>query len=178
MDLLNQTLNGFSNHISDLPISFNSDILETNLINITLLVGGVVYLLNDVLTASLTERQQKILGAIQESDERLQEAVARLDESEKQLTQAQIVIDSIKADAETTAKQVKAAILNDGKSEIERLTSAAKSQITTVEAKIRKQITDYVVALALQRVTAQLEGKLNSNVQQQIIDRNISKLGD
>jgi hypothetical protein len=59
MDLLNQTLNGFSNHISDLPISFNSDILETNLINITLLVGGVVYLLNDVLTASLAERQQK-----------------------------------------------------------------------------------------------------------------------
>ena len=61
MDLLNQTLNGFTNHISDLPISFNSDILETNLINITLLVGGVTYLLNDVLTASLAERQQKIL---------------------------------------------------------------------------------------------------------------------
>jgi F0F1-type ATP synthase membrane subunit b/b' len=43
---------------------------------------------------------------------------------------------------------------------------------------VRKQISDYVVALALQRVTSQLEGKLNSNVQQQIIDRNISKIGD
>jgi len=77
-----------------------------------------------------------------------------------------------------TAQQVKAGIINDGKTEIERLTSTAKSQITTIEAKIRKQITDYVVALALKRVTVQLEGKLKSNLQQQIIDRNISKLGD
>jgi len=178
MDLLNQTLNGFSEHISDLPISINPDILETNLLNISLLLGGVIYLGNNVLTASLAERQQKILGAIQESDERLQEAVTRLTESEKQLAQAQIVIESIKEDAKKTAQQVKAGILNDGKSEIERLTSTAKSQITTIEAKIRKQITDYVVALALKRVTVQLEGKLKSNLQQQIIDRNISKLGD
>jgi F-type H+-transporting ATPase subunit b len=178
MDLLNQTLNGFSEHISDLPISINPDILETNLLNISLLLGGVIYLGNNVLTASLAERQQKILGAIQESDERLQEAVTRLTESEKQLAQAQIVIESIKEDAKKTAQQVKAGILNDGKTEIERLTSTAKSQITTIEAKIRKQITDYVVALALKRVTVQLEGKLKSNLQQQIIDRNISKLGD
>ena len=178
MDLLNQTLNGFSEHISDLPISINPDILETNLLNISLLLGGVIYLGNNVLTASLAERQQKILVAIQESDERLQEAVTRLTESEKQLAQAQIVIESIKEDAKKTAQQVKAGILNDGKTEIERLTSTAKSQITTIEAKIRKQITDYVVALALKRVTVQLEGKLKSNLQQQIIDRNISKLGD
>ena len=178
MDLLNQTLNGFSEHISDLPISINPDILETNLLNISLLLGGVIYLGNNVLTASLEERQQKILGAIQESDERLQEAVARLTESEKQLAQAQIVIESIKEDAKKTAQQVKAGIINDGKTEIERLTSTAKSQIGTIESKVRKQISDYVVALALKRVTLQLEGKLNANLQQQIIDRNISKLSD
>jgi len=177
MDLLNQTLNGFSEHISDLPISFNPDILETNLLNISLLLGGVIYLGNNVLTASLTERQQKILGAIQESDERLQEAITRLAESEKQLAQAQLIIASIKEEAQKTAQQVKAGILSDGKTEIERLTLTAKSQISTIEAKIRKQISDYVVALALKRVTLQLEGKLKSNLQQQIIDRNISQLG-
>ena len=52
------------------------------------------------------------------------------------------------------------------------------SQIGTIEAKVRKQISDYVVALALKRVTLQLEGKLTSSLQQQIIDRNISKLSD
>jgi F0F1-type ATP synthase membrane subunit b/b' len=87
-----------------------------------------------------------------------------------------MVIESIGKDAQTTAQQVKSTILTDGKSEIERLTSAAKSQIGTIEARVRKQITDYVVTLALQRITMQMEGKLNSSLQQQIIDRNISKL--
>mgnify|MGYP001294399600 CR=1 FL=1 len=104
--------------------------------------------------------------------------IPMMKDREKQLEQAQIVIDSIKTDAEKTAMQVKSAILNDGKAEIERLTASAKSQVTTIEAKVRKQISDYVVTLALQRVTLQLEGKLNSNLQQQIIDRNISKLSD
>ena len=83
-----------------------------------------------------------------------------------------------KKDAETTARQVKSNILTEGKMEIERLTATAKSQIGTVEARVRKQISDYVVTLALKRVTLQLEGKLNPSLQQQIIDRNISKLGD
>jgi len=151
-------------------------ILEANLINLTILVSGLVYLISNALSESLVERQEKILGAIQESEERLQQAIVKLAESEKQLEQAQIVIESIKKDAESTAKQVKSAVLSDGKAEIERLTMSAKSQISTIEAKIRKQISDYVVTLALQRVNTQLEGKIGPKIQQQIIDRNISKL--
>jgi F-type H+-transporting ATPase subunit b len=175
MDLFNQTLNGFSTHLA---VSFNPDIFETNVINITILLGGIFYLGSNALSESLSERQEKIMGSIQEAEERLKEADARLAESEKQLEQAQLVIDSIKTDAETTARNVKSGILTDGKNEIERLTSTAKSQIGTIEAKVRKQISEYVVTLALKRVTLQLEGKLNSKLQQQILDRNISKLGD
>ncbi len=175
MDLLNQTLNSFSTQISE-GVSLNTDIFEANLINLILLGGGLFYLLSGVLSESLSERQQKILGAIQESEERLQEATTRLTESETQLAQAQMVIESIKTDAQQTASQVKSTILTDGKSEIERLTATAKAQIGTIEARVRKQISDYVATLALQRITAQLEGKLNSSLQQKIIDRNISKL--
>jgi len=176
MDLLNQTLNSFSTQISDGGVSFNGDIFEANLVNLVLLDGGIFYLLSGALSESLSERQQKILGATQESEERLQEATTRLTESETQLAQAQMVIESIKTDAQQTASQVKSTILTDGKSEIERLTATAKAQIGTIEARVRKQISDYVATLALQRITAQLEGKLNSSLQQKIIDRNISKL--
>ena len=175
MDLLNQTLNSFSTQIAE-GISFNPDIFEANLVNLIILVGGLFYLLSGALSESLSERQQKILGAIQESEERLEEATKKLADSETQLAQAQIVIESIGKDAEVTAQQVKSTILTDGKSEIERLTDAAKGQIVTIEARVRKQISDYVVTLALKRITMQLEGKLNSSLQEQIIDRNISKL--
>jgi F-type H+-transporting ATPase subunit b len=176
MDLLNQTLNSFSTQISDQGVTLNTDIFEANLINLIILVGGLFYLLSGALSESLSERQQKIIGALQESEERLQEATKRLSDSEAQLAQAQLAIESIEKDAQVTASQVKSTILTDGKAEIERLTSAAKSQIGTIEARVRKQISDYVVTLALKRITMQLEGKLNSGLQQQIIDRNISKL--
>ena len=175
MDFLNQTLDGFSTHLA---VSFNPDIFESNVINLTILVGGIFYLGSNALSESLSERQEKIMGAIKEAEERLEQATVRLAEGEKQLEQAQLVIESINKDAETTARNVKSSILTDGKTEIERLTSTAKAQIGTIEARVRKQISEYVVTLALKRVTLQLEGKLNSNLQQQILDRNISKLGD
>jgi|TARA_B100000459_G_scaffold114869_1_gene68062 F-type H+-transporting ATPase subunit b len=178
MNLFNQTLEGCAIQIADSGVGFNPDLFESNVVNLALLVGGIFYLGSNALSTSLNERQQKIVGAIQESEERLQQAVAKLEESEKQLADAQLVIATIRTDAEATASQVKSALLNEGKAEIERLTVVAKLQIGTIESKIRKQISDYVATLALQRVTFQLEGKLNSNLQNQIIDRNISKLGD
>jgi F-type H+-transporting ATPase subunit b len=177
MHLFTQTLNGFSGQVADLSIGLNTDIFEANLVNLVLLTGGVFYLGSNALSESLVERQQKILGAIQESEERLQQAIVRLDESETQLQQAQLVIESIKKDAASTASVVKSGILTDGKNEIERLTASAKAQIGTIESKVRKQISDYVATLALQRVTLQLEGNIGSNLQKQIIDTNISKLG-
>jgi F0F1-type ATP synthase membrane subunit b/b' len=156
-----------SAQISGLLVDFykifdqSSHILETNVINITILLGGIIYLGSNALSASLSKRQQKIVGAIQEAEERLQQAINRLNKSEIQSDQAEIVSDSIKTYAEKTAVQVKSDILNDGKVEIERLTSSVKSQITTIEAKVRKQISDYVVTLALKRLTLQLEGNLN-----------------
>ena len=178
MDLLNQTLNSFSIQIAEGGWSLNLDIFEANLVNLVLLDGGLFYLLSGALSESLSERQQRILGAIQESEEKLQEATTRLTEGETKLAQAQIVIESIQKDAQQTAAQVKSTILTDGKAEIERLTAAAKLQIGTIENRVRKQISDYVATLALQRITMQLEGKLNSSLQQQIIDRNISKLAE
>jgi F-type H+-transporting ATPase subunit b len=178
MDVLNQTLNSFSTQISDGGVSLNFDIFEANLINLALLDGGLFYLLSGALSESLSERQQKILGAIQESEGKLEEAQTRLTESETKLAQAQIVIESIQKDAEQTAAKVKNSILTDGKTEIERLTATAKTQIRTIESRVRKQISDYVATLALQRITLLLEGKLNLSLQKQIIDKNISKLAE
>lgn len=171
-------LSQISTQLSEGGVSLNTDIFEANLINLLILGGALFYLLGGALSDSLLERKEKILGAIQESEERLQDAQTRLTESETQLAQAQIVIVSIGKDAEVAAQNVKAAILTDGKEEIERLTGAAKVQISTIESRVRKQISDFVITLALKRITTQLEGKLTSNLQEQIIDRNISKLAE
>jgi F-type H+-transporting ATPase subunit b len=177
MHLFTQTLNNATNLLAEKgSLGFNLDIFEANLVNLFILGGGIFKLGSTALSESLVERQKKVVGAIQESEERLAQAVAKLEESEKQLAQAQLVIAALKEDALTTAKQVKNGIFMDGKIEIERLAASAQSQVVTIETRVRKEVSNYVGTLALQRVTLQLEGKLKPKVQGQIIDYNISKL--
>ena len=59
MHLFNQTINSFSSQVADLPISFNPDIFEANLVNLVLLTGGVFYLGSNALSESLTEQHEK-----------------------------------------------------------------------------------------------------------------------
>jgi F-type H+-transporting ATPase subunit b len=176
MNLFHQALDSFSSLISDVSVSFNPDIFESNIINLTILVSGLVYLINDALSQALSKRQEIIITAIQESEERLQQSILRFTESEKKLAQAQLVIDSIKKDTEALAIQVKASILTGGALEIKRLTATVDSQLITLEAKVRKQIYDHVVTLALESVTLQLEGKITTRVHQRLINNNISNI--
>lgn len=169
-------LNNFSEQVADAAISFNPDIFESNLINISILVGGLIYLLSDILSEGLAGRKQEILFTIQDAETRLAQATARLDEVEKQLAQAEMVVTSLVADAQKNGEKIRSAILVDGQAETERLQSSIQSQVKTIEARVRKQVLDYAVNLALERVTLQLEGELPSSVQQSIIDKNISKL--
>ena len=130
MYLLNQTINSFSIQVAD--VGLNLDIFETNIVNLLLLGGGIFYLGSQALSESLIDRQERILNTIQDSEERLKAAILRLEESEKQLTQSSLAVASLKTDAEATAKQVKSVILTEGKSEIERLSSMAKAQVTNM----------------------------------------------
>lgn len=156
---------------------FNPNFLESNVINIAILLSGVVYLGRNFLTSALESRQQKVAEAIQESEERLQQANTRLIEAEKQLTESQIVIDQIKKEAESTARKVKETILAQGKLDIERLTNNGKSSIEKAEIQIKKQIQQHISNLALERVSVQLKTYLKPNLQSKLIDTNISQLG-
>lgn len=156
---------------------FNPNFLESNVINIAILLSGVVYLGRNFLTSALESRQQKVAEAIQESEERLQQASKRLLEAEKQLVEAKLVIEQIKKDAELTARKVKETILAQGKFDIERLTNNGKSSIEKAEIQIRKQIQQHITSLSIQRVSVQMKSYLTSNLQSKLIDNNISQLG-
>mmetsp|Transcript_16604 Transcript_16604/g.34053 ORF Transcript_16604/g.34053 Transcript_16604/m.34053 type:complete len:94 (+) Transcript_16604:369-650(+) len=76
-------------HSSESMFGFNFDILGTNFINISILLGIVIYVGKPFLTQILEFRQEKVLAAIQESEERLAQANLRLTEAQKQLAQTQ-----------------------------------------------------------------------------------------
>lgn len=164
----------YSNH--DI-ISFNSNFLEANVINITLLLFGLIYVLNQFLGAILLDRQQKVLLTIQEAEERLQQASIRLSEAKKQLEQTQIIIQEIIDEAKSTAQKVRQSILDQGNLDVDKLTIASKVSIQTAELQIRQQIQQKVIALAIKRVISLLQNQVTKSMQSQLIDTSISNLG-
>ena len=85
-------------------ISLNSDILETGVINIALLVGILVYTGKDFLGSLLEERKTIIVKSVQDAEDRLNEAQNRLSEAKKQLNQASVVISEIKNETIATKR--------------------------------------------------------------------------
>nr|YP_009509272.1 ATP synthase CF0 subunit I [Gracilaria vermiculophylla]AXI96922.1 ATP synthase CF0 subunit I [Gracilaria vermiculophylla]QXU75127.1 ATP synthase CF0 subunit I [Gracilaria vermiculophylla]WDZ67974.1 ATP synthase CF0 subunit I [Gracilaria vermiculophylla] len=162
---------------TDIDISFNTNFLEANVINILLLLFGLIYVLKEFLGSILTARQEKVLLAIQESEERLQQANLRLNESEKQLAQTQVVIAQIIQEAELTARKVRQSILDQGKVDINKLISASKASIATAEIQIKQEIQLQITSLAIKRVTMQLQNQITPTLQTKIIDNNIAQLG-
>nr|YP_009511043.1 ATP synthase CF0 subunit I [Hydropuntia rangiferina]AXI96716.1 ATP synthase CF0 subunit I [Hydropuntia rangiferina]UAD87399.1 ATP synthase CF0 subunit I [Hydropuntia rangiferina] len=158
-------------------ISFNTNFLEANVINIVLLLSGLLYVLKEFLGSILVTRQDKVVLAIQESEERLQQANLRLVESEKQLAQTQAVISQIIQEAELTAQKVRQSILDQGKADIDKLISASNASILTAEIQIKEQIQLQIISLAIKKVRMKLENQITPALQTKIIDNNIDQLG-
>lgn len=175
--ILSINLFGEVEAINSKTFGFNPNILEANVINIVILLSGVIYLGRNFLTSALGVRQQKIVEAIEEAEERLNQASLRLSESEKQLSQSKTIIEQIKREAELTARKVKENILAQGKLDIERLTNSGKNTIEKTELQIKRQLQEHITNLALIKVTNQLREIMNPTMQSNLIDSNISQLG-
>jgi F-type H+-transporting ATPase subunit b len=156
---------------------FNTDIFETNIVNLAILWFGLFTFLKDPLASSLSERKSKIQIVIQEAEEQLEQAKIRLAEAEKQSSQVNLVLDPINRNAEISAQKLRDAALEQGKSDIISITVRAKNQIFSLESQIKEQVFSHVIDLALKRVQSQLETNLTQDMQVKIIDANISRLG-
>jgi F-type H+-transporting ATPase subunit b len=155
----------------------NTDIFDTNIINIALLWAIILYAGSDFLSSTLSDRQQKIVTALQEAEEQLRYSKARLAEAEKQVAQTETSITQIKADAEAAAQTLKESILQAGKTDIEFITSKGKSSIANLEANVKAQIQQTIADLALKRVVSKLKQNLTLETQNTFIDNAISQLG-
>nr|YP_010619460.1 ATP synthase CF0 subunit I [Xiphosiphonia pinnulata]WAX03473.1 ATP synthase CF0 subunit I [Xiphosiphonia pinnulata] len=157
-------------------ISFNSNFLEANVLNILLLLSGLIYVLRKFLGSILIDRQSKVLFAISESEERLKQANVRLNEAEKQLAQTQLIINQIINEAEITAKKVRESILEQGKFDIDKLTKSSKTSVKFAENQVKLQIQQQITVLAIQKVSVELKSQMNSIMQEKIIDQGIMHL--
>jgi F-type H+-transporting ATPase subunit b len=157
----------------------NFDILETNLINLSIVIGVVIYFGRGFLGGILSERKSAIATQINDAESNKQKAVQAQTEQEKKLAQAETEAQQILANAEQGAKKVKEEILAQAILEIQRLEEGATADQSSSQERAIAELRQRVVELSLKKVEADLEAQLRNNpdAQQKLIDRSIALLG-
>lgn len=155
----------------------NLDILDTNLINLTLLVGILFYYGKPLLGNILEERRSKIAEQIKAVEQKQKQAEITLAEEKKKLEEAQATAAKIRQQATTNAQKARETILAQGEKEVERLKEVAGKDLSSEQEKAIAQLRERVVALALESAKSRLGDVLDDEAQHKLIDSSIAKLG-
>ena len=75
---------------------FNTNILETNVLNLAVVVPIVFKLGSETLTSMLDTRREKILGSLRSADDRFKQAQLELDTAKAELASANDKVQEIK----------------------------------------------------------------------------------
>ncbi len=153
------------------------DILDSNFVNIAIVVLGLIYLGRGVLGGILGDRRAAIEKALAEAEERQQAAAQDLAKQQGLLAEAQAEAAQIKERAEVAAKAAAERIALQAEADIVRLEEAAEREINAERTRVMTQLRRQLVEQALAKVGAELPDRLNDQTQDRLIDRSIQLLG-
>ena len=155
----------------------NFDIIETNILNLGVVIAVVIYLGGDVLTSLLNDRKQKILGTLKSADERFVEAQQKLEEAKQKVQIAQKKAIEIREQGNKTAIQAAKTLFERTEEEIRRLEESKQATLRFEEEKAMSQVRQQVVNLSIERAFSQLRTKIDNSIHRRLIDNNINLLG-
>jgi len=157
-------------------LGLNFDILETNLINLIIIIGVLIYFGGKFLGKTLSTRRDAIAAAITEAEQRKQEAVKALAEQQQKLAQAQAEAKQILVEAETMAQRSRQEIIAQAQADVERLRATAAQDLSSQETRVMRELQQRVAALAIARTESELPQRLNDEVQRRLVDASITML--
>lgn len=155
----------------------NLDFLETNLFNLAILLGIVVYYAPKTLGKILSERRTKIAEAIQEAEERQRKAAALLAEEQQKLAQAQAEAIRIRQAADQRAETAQAEIAAQSEQAVQRLRETAAKDLGAEQDRVMVELKRRIAVLAVERAEASLRGRLSNSEQDRLIESSVAQLG-
>jgi len=155
----------------------NLNLLETNIINLVIIIGVLVYFGRGVVGKTLSDRRSAIETAIKEAEDRKKVAAASLAEEQQKLAQAQAEATRIREAATQSAEKARATILTEAEEELARMRQSASQDITTQQERVARELRERIAALALAKAEERLQTGLSQDAQHQLVDQSIASLG-
>ncbi len=152
---------------------FNTNILETNIINLAVVLAVVITFVGDALRSLLENRKQTVLNNLREADQRASEAQEKLNQAQAQLELAKKKATEIREQGITTAEQEKLQTIRQAEKDVVRLEELKDETIKLQQQKALSQISQQVVSLALTKVREKLKKSLDDSFHSSVNNFNI-----
>nr|UCU06634.1 ATP synthase CF0 subunit I [Ziziphus hajarensis] len=143
---------------------FNTDILATNPINLSVVFGVLIFFGKGVLSDLLDNRKQRILKTIQNSEELRGGAVERLEKARSRLRKVEMEAEQFRANGYSEIEREKLNLINSTYKTLEQLENYKNETIHFEQQKAINQVRQRVFQQALQGALGTLNSCLNTEL--------------
>jgi F-type H+-transporting ATPase subunit b len=140
----------------------NTNLYETNILNLAVVLAVVVKVVGDALRTVLDQRRQTILSTLQEADKKAREAQERLESARRDLEEARLRANEIRMQVVPTAERENFAIQQQLERDLSRLQERRRQTIELERQRIIQSISQKISTLALSSVETKLLKVLRS----------------
>lgn len=140
----------------------NTDIFETNIINLAAVIGIVISFVGSNLTAVLDDRKKTILNNLQEATQRALEAEEKLNQARTQLELAKKKAEEIRAEGISRATQEINTVVSQHEIRLSKLQEFKQETLSFYQQKAFKEAYLYVISRIMTRVREKLNSGLDS----------------
>jgi len=169
-------INIFASLAENEGFGINTNLLETNVLNLAVVIGILFYFGKDLLLDTLKNRKEAILKSLQDSVEKKMEAVDNLNAAKLQFRKAEEKSEEIRSQGKTLAKQSADKFLDRVEDNVKRIEEAQFFTIRFEEEKAITEVCRKVSSSALQQALDKLIVSMNPSLQKKIFNRNIDLL--
>nr|YP_010261790.1 ATP synthase CF0 subunit I [Lilium anhuiense]UIB40871.1 ATP synthase CF0 subunit I [Lilium anhuiense] len=156
---------------------FNTDILATNPINLSVVLGVLIFFGKGVLNDLLDNRKQRILSTIRNSSELRKGAIEQLERARARLRKVEIEADEYRMNGYSDIEREKVNLINVTSESLERLENYKNETLHFEQQRAINQVRQRVFQQALQRALGTLNSCLNNELHLRTISANINTLG-
>nr|YP_010188204.1 CF0 subunit I [Gentiana triflora]QZJ46166.1 CF0 subunit I [Gentiana manshurica]QZJ46251.1 CF0 subunit I [Gentiana scabra]QZJ46336.1 CF0 subunit I [Gentiana triflora] len=156
---------------------FNTDILSTNLINLSVVLGVLIFFGKGVLSDLLDNRKQRILNTIRNSEELRGGAIEQLKKVRARLQKVQLEADQFRVNGYSEIEKEKLNLINSSYKTLEQLENYKNETIQFEQQRVINQVRQRVFQQALRGALGTLNSCLNSDLHLRTISANINMLG-
>nr|YP_009317293.1 ATP synthase CF0 subunit I [Mikania micrantha]YP_010002954.1 ATP synthase CF0 subunit I [Mikania cordata]QXL60467.1 ATP synthase CF0 subunit I [Mikania decora]QXL60554.1 ATP synthase CF0 subunit I [Mikania decumbens]QXL60641.1 ATP synthase CF0 subunit I [Mikania glomerata]QXL60728.1 ATP synthase CF0 subunit I [Mikania haenkeana]QXL60815.1 ATP synthase CF0 subunit I [Mikania lehmannii]QXL60902.1 ATP synthase CF0 subunit I [Mikania neurocaula]QXL60989.1 ATP synthase CF0 subunit I [Mikania len=155
---------------------FNTDILATNLINLSVVLGVLIFFGKGVLSDLLDNRKQRILNTIRNSEELREGAIEQLEKARARLRKVEIEADEFRVNGYSEIEREKLNLIDSTYKILEQLENYKNETINFEQQKASNQVRQRVFQQALQGALGTLNSCLNNELHLRTISANIGIL--